>query len=46
MIRGKMMSDFKLKARVAFNNHNIQLSTDFVKRFNPDFCKNFKIFLR
>lgn len=38
------MSVFNLKALNVFNNHNIQLSTNFVKRFNPDLIKKLKIF--
>ena len=36
------MSYFLAKALLAFDNDNIQLSTEFVKRFNPAFKKFFK----
>ena len=39
-----MMSVFLAKATFAFNNDNIQLSTEFVKRFNPALQNFFKIF--
>lgn len=37
MIRGKMMSVFIVKAHLLSTINNIQLSTEFVKRFYPAF---------
>ena len=39
-----MMSDLLIKSALAFDDYNIQLSTIFVKRFNPVFEKFLKIF--